>query len=79
MSNIQFSDIQLTKALHEAAKGCAEIIKMSEQDFIHMSIAYAVGNITSRESIRGLDIEKFTLLFQNIQNEQERNREQDDI
>ena len=72
MSNIQFSDIQITKALHEAVKGCSEITKMPEQDFIHMAIAYAVGTITSRESREGMDREKFTLFFQNIQHEQER-------
>ena len=68
----KFSNIQITEATHEAVKGCAELRKMTEQDFIHMAIAYAVGNIIERESLERLNREKFTLLFQNIQHEQER-------
>lgn len=72
MSNIQFSDIQITKALHEAVKGCIESAEMTEQDFIHMAVAYAVGNIISRKPLEKLDREKFALLFENIQHEQKR-------
>ena len=49
MSNVEFSNVQITKALHEAAKGCAEIKNISEQDFIHRTLAFQIGEILSEE------------------------------
>ena len=46
---IEFSNIQITKATHEAVKGCAELGEMTEQDFIHRALAFCIGQILSKE------------------------------
>ena len=48
-NNIEFSSVQITKALDEACKGCAEIMEISDQDFIHMILARSIGEIISKK------------------------------
>ena len=45
MSNIEFSSVKITKALHEAVKGVSVFLDKSEQDFIHSVLAFEVGKI----------------------------------
>ena len=47
-NNIEFSSVQITKALDEACKGCAEIMEISDQDFLHMTLARSIGEIISK-------------------------------
>ncbi len=43
MSNIEFSSVGITKALHKAVKGAAELRDQSEEGFIHQALAFFVG------------------------------------
>ena len=60
-NNIEFSSVQITKALDEACKGCAEIMEISDQDFIHMILARSIGEIISKHFeyiiLRGKSVE----------------------
>ena len=50
MSNIEFSSVGITKALHEAVKGAAELRDQSEEDFIHQVLAFFVGQTMLNKS-----------------------------
>lgn len=45
MSNVEFSSVEITKALHGGIKGASKILGESEQDFIHSTLAFAVGKV----------------------------------
>ena len=45
MSSVEFSSVEITKALHGGIKGASEILGKSEQDFIHSALALAVGKV----------------------------------
>ena len=50
MSKIEYSSIRITRALREAIRGTTELSGQNEENFIHQTLAFWVGNVIKKES-----------------------------